>query len=150
MNQQRQPLGQQRNTANETIGLNSVTKNRTLKYPDLTNLIKQRTVAEADMVHGFTWNKEEQGADADVLPGLLTPQKKTVPRLASNCTLIARQDAADNALVWMIHPTPTAELENQQDSILPAIATALATTTVLLGTQHNILVMGRAALCASQ
>ncbi len=46
----------------------------------------------------------------------------------------------------MIHPTSTTELENQQDSILPAIATALATTTQLLGKPHNILVMGRAAL----
>ena len=66
MNQQRQPLGQQRNKADETIGLNSVTKNRTLKYPNLTNLIKQRTAADAGMVHGVTWNKEEQGAGADV------------------------------------------------------------------------------------
>ncbi len=48
------------------IGLNSVTKNRTLKYPNLTNLIKQRAAADVGMVHGFTWNKEEQGADADV------------------------------------------------------------------------------------
>jgi len=45
----------------------------------------------------------------------------------------------------MIDSTPATELESQQDSILPAIATALATTTVLLGTPHNILVMGRAA-----
>jgi len=28
-------------------------------------------------------------------------------------------------LVWMIHPTPTPELEDQQDSILPAITAAL-------------------------
>jgi hypothetical protein len=48
------------------ISLNSVTKNRTLKYPNLTNLIKQRTAAYAGMVLGFNWNKEEQGADADV------------------------------------------------------------------------------------
>ena len=48
------------------IGLNSVTKNRTLQYPNLTKLIKQRTAADVDMVLGFTWNKEEQGADADV------------------------------------------------------------------------------------
>jgi hypothetical protein len=45
----------------------------------------------------------------------------------------------------MIHSTPTTELEDQQDSILPDIATALATTTQLLGKPHNILVMGRAA-----
>ena len=48
------------------IGLNSVTKNRTLQYPNPTNLIKQRTVANVSMVLGFIWNKEEQGADADV------------------------------------------------------------------------------------
>ena len=48
------------------IGLNSVTKNRTLQYPNLTNLIKQRTAADVGMVHGPNWNKEEQGADADV------------------------------------------------------------------------------------
>ena len=48
------------------IGLNSVTKNRTLQYPNPTNLIKQRTAANVCMVRGFTWNKEEQGADADV------------------------------------------------------------------------------------
>ena len=51
------------------LGLNSVTKNRTLKYPNLTNLtnlIKQRTAADACMVHGFIWHKEEQGVDADV------------------------------------------------------------------------------------
>jgi hypothetical protein len=28
-------------------------------------------------------------------------------------------------LVWLIHPTPTTELEGQHDSILPAIAAAL-------------------------
>jgi hypothetical protein len=48
-------------------------------------------------------------------------------------------------LVWLIHSTPTTEFEDLQDSILPAIATALATTTQLLGKPHNILVMGRAA-----
>ena len=63
------------------IGLNSVTKNRTLIYQNLTNLIKQRTAAAAGMVHGFTWNKEEQGTGADVSPGPLTPQKKTAPLL---------------------------------------------------------------------
>ena len=41
------------------IGLNSVTKNRTLKYPNQLNLIKQRTAADVGMVLGFTWNKEE-------------------------------------------------------------------------------------------
>ncbi|GAB3215092.1 hypothetical protein [Pseudaeromonas pectinilytica] len=50
----------------ERIGLNSVTKNRTLIYQNLTNPIKQRTAAAAGMVLGFIWNKEEQGADADV------------------------------------------------------------------------------------
>ncbi len=48
------------------ISLNSVTKNRTLIYPNLTNLIKQRTAANVGMVHGPNWNKEEQGADADI------------------------------------------------------------------------------------
>ena len=48
------------------IDQNSVTKNRTLQYPNLTNLIKQRTAADVGMVLGFIWNKEEQGADADV------------------------------------------------------------------------------------
>jgi hypothetical protein len=41
------------------IGLNNVTKNRTPQYPNLTNLIKQRTAADAGMVLGFIWNKEE-------------------------------------------------------------------------------------------
>jgi len=48
------------------IDLNSVTKNRTLIYPIQANLITQRTAADAGMVLGFIWNKEEQGADADV------------------------------------------------------------------------------------
>ena len=48
------------------IALNGVTKNRTLIYPSKPNLIKQRTAADVDMVLGFIWNKEEQGADADV------------------------------------------------------------------------------------
>ncbi len=48
------------------IGLNSVTKNRTLIYLIQPNLIKQRTAATAGVVIGFIWNKEEQGADADV------------------------------------------------------------------------------------
>jgi hypothetical protein len=89
MNQQRQPLGQQRNRADETIGLNSVTKNRTLIYQSQTNLIKKRTTADAGMVLGFIWNKEEQGAGADMQPVLLTSQKKTAPllvfKLNSNC-----------------------------------------------------------------
>jgi hypothetical protein len=51
------------------IELNSVTKNRTLIYPNQTNLIKQRTAANVRMILGFIWNKEEQGADADVKPG---------------------------------------------------------------------------------
>jgi hypothetical protein len=48
------------------IGLNSVTKNRTLIYQNQTNLIKQRTAADVGMVLRFTWNKEEQSTDADV------------------------------------------------------------------------------------
>jgi hypothetical protein len=48
------------------IGLNSVTKNITLKYPNLNNLIKQRIAADVGMILGFIWNKEEQGAEADV------------------------------------------------------------------------------------
>ena len=52
------------------IGLNSVTKNRTPNYPNQSNLIEQRTAADAGMVLGFIWNKEEQGDGADVYPGL--------------------------------------------------------------------------------
>ena len=48
------------------IGLDNVTKNRTLQYPNPTNLIKQRTAANVRMILGFIWNKEEQGAAADV------------------------------------------------------------------------------------
>jgi hypothetical protein len=48
------------------IDPNNVTKNRTLIYPNQPNLIKQRTVADAGMILGFIWNKEEQGAGADV------------------------------------------------------------------------------------
>jgi hypothetical protein len=48
------------------IGLNSVTKNRTLIHQNQPNLIEQRTAADAGMVHGFIWNKEEQDADSDV------------------------------------------------------------------------------------
>jgi len=47
------------------IGLNRATKNRTPKYPNLTNPLNQRTAADAGMALGFIWNKEEQGADAD-------------------------------------------------------------------------------------
>ena len=47
-------------------GLSCVTKNSTLIYPSQPNLIKQRTAANVGMVLGFLWNKEEQGADADV------------------------------------------------------------------------------------
>jgi hypothetical protein len=42
----------------------------------------------------------------------------------------------------VIHQTQTTELEDQQDSILPAIATALATTTQLLGKPHNVCLTG--------
>jgi hypothetical protein len=59
------------------IGLSSVTKNRTLQFPNPHSLIKQRTAVDAGMVLGFIWNKEEQGAGADVEPGPLTPKKKT-------------------------------------------------------------------------
>ena len=59
-------LGNNEIKPTKQLGLNSVTKNRTLKYPNLTNLIKQRTAADVGMVHGPNWNKEEQGADADV------------------------------------------------------------------------------------
>ena len=48
------------------IGLNSVTKNRTLQYPNQPNLIKQRTAANVGMVYGSNWNKEERDTDADV------------------------------------------------------------------------------------
>jgi hypothetical protein len=69
------------------IGLNSVTKNRTLIYQNLTNLIEQRTTANAGMVIGFIWNKEEQGAGVDMQPGRLTPQKKAAPLLISKLDL---------------------------------------------------------------
>jgi hypothetical protein len=42
----------------------------------------------------------------------------------------------------MIHPTPTTELEDQQDSILPAIATALYLFTQWLGKPHNVCLTG--------
>ena len=42
----------------------------------------------------------------------------------------------------MIHLTLTTELEDQQGSILPAIKTALATTTQLLGKPHNVCLTG--------
>jgi hypothetical protein len=59
-------LGNNEIKPTKQIGLNSVTKNRTLIYPIQANLIKQRTAADAGMVLGFIWNKEEQGTDADV------------------------------------------------------------------------------------
>jgi hypothetical protein len=48
------------------IGLNSVTKKRIWIYQNQPNLIKQRTAADVGVVLGFIWNKEEQGAGADV------------------------------------------------------------------------------------
>ena len=59
-------LGNNETKPMKQIGLNSVTKNRTLIYPSQANLITQRTAADAGMVLGFIWNKEEQGTDADV------------------------------------------------------------------------------------
>ena len=59
-------LGNNEISLMKQIGLNSATKNRTLIYPYQPNLIIQRTAAAAGVVHGFTWNKEEQGAGADV------------------------------------------------------------------------------------
>ena len=84
------------------------------------------------MILGFTWNKEEQGAGADVKSGLANTTEEnsaiagiqTEPQSATKMLMTTK-------LVWFIHPTPTTELENPQDSILPAIATALATTTQL-------------------
>jgi hypothetical protein len=58
-------LGNNEISLMKQIGLNSVTKNRTLIYPSQTNLIEQRTAADTGMVLGFIWNKEEQGTDAD-------------------------------------------------------------------------------------
>ena len=55
---------------------------------------------------------------------------------------MCHQDAADHELVWMIHQTPTTELDDQQDSILSDIKTALATTTQLLGKPHNVCLTG--------
>jgi hypothetical protein len=56
---------------------------------------------------------------------------------------MSRQDADDDQIGWLIHPTPTTALGDQQDSILPAIATALATTTQLLGKPHNAQLSGQ-------
>ncbi len=42
----------------------------------------------------------------------------------------------------MNHGTPTTELEDQKDSILPAILAALATTTQLPGKPHNVCLTG--------
>ena len=60
------------------IGLNSVTKNRTLIYPSHANLITQRTAADAGVVLGFIWNKEEPGADADVEPKLANTTEENI------------------------------------------------------------------------
>ena len=57
----------------KSTGLNSATKNRTLIRPNLINLIKQRTAADASMVHGFIWNKEENSAIATVQTELQLP-----------------------------------------------------------------------------
>jgi hypothetical protein len=59
-------LGNNEISLPKLIGLNNAMKNRTLQYPNQTNLIEQRTAADVGMVLGFTWHKEEQGADADV------------------------------------------------------------------------------------
>ena len=48
------------------IELNSVTKNRTLIRANPPNLIRQRTAANVGMILGFIWNREDQGAGADV------------------------------------------------------------------------------------
>ena len=44
----------------------SAPKNRTLIYLSQPNRMTQRTAADVGMVLGFIWNKEGQGADADV------------------------------------------------------------------------------------
>ena len=59
-------LGSNETKPMQQIGLNSVTKHRTLIYPSQANLITQRTAADAGMILEFIWKKEEQGADADV------------------------------------------------------------------------------------
>jgi hypothetical protein len=59
-------LGNDEIELSKLIALNNVTKNRTLIYQNQPSLIKQRTAADVGMVNGFTWNKEEQGVDADV------------------------------------------------------------------------------------
>ena len=59
-------LGNNESKPMQLIELNSVTKNRTPNNPIKPNLLEQRTAADAGMVHGPNWNKEEQGADADV------------------------------------------------------------------------------------
>jgi len=50
----------------ERIGLDNVTKNRTLQYPNPTNLIKQRTAANVGMVLGFIGNEEESSGIAGI------------------------------------------------------------------------------------
>lgn len=42
------------------IELNSVTKNRTLQYPNQPNLIKQRTVDDVGMVHDLLGTKKSR------------------------------------------------------------------------------------------
>jgi hypothetical protein len=59
-------LGNNETKPMKQIGLNNVTKNRTLIYPSQPNLMTQRTAANVGMVLRFIWNKEEQGTDADV------------------------------------------------------------------------------------
>ena len=59
-------LGNNEISLMKQIGLGSVTKNRTPEYLNQPDLIKQKTAADVGMILGFTWNKEEQGADADV------------------------------------------------------------------------------------
>ena len=59
-------LGNNEIKPTKQIVLNSVTKNRALKYPNLTNPLNQRSAADAGMVLGFIWTNEEQGTGADV------------------------------------------------------------------------------------
>jgi len=59
---------------------------------------------------------------------------------------MSHQDAADGVLAWLIRLTLTTELEDLQDSILPAITAALVPIHSMLGKPHNILAMGRAVL----
>ena len=52
-------LGNNEISLPKLIGLNNAMKNRTLQYPNQTNLIEQRTAADVGMVYGPNWNKEE-------------------------------------------------------------------------------------------